>query len=88
MFLERPRLHVPTPIDAGALILLIALALLLRLPYLADLPSFVHSDEAQMGLYTGLAYHGAMPPFRDHHVVERTLGGSSQQYVLGSSRRT
>ncbi len=61
MYLERPRLHVPTPIDAGALILLVALALLLRLPYLADLPSFVHSDEAQMGLYTRLAYHGAMP---------------------------
>ncbi|MGH2344291.1 MAG: ArnT family glycosyltransferase, partial [Chloroflexota bacterium] len=61
MYLERPKLHVPTPIDAGALVLLIALALLLRLPYLADLPSFVHSDEAQMGLYTRLAYHGAMP---------------------------
>jgi 4-amino-4-deoxy-L-arabinose transferase-like glycosyltransferase len=61
MYMERPKLHVPTPIDAGALILLIALALLLRLPYLADLPSFVHSDEAQMGLYTRLAFHGAMP---------------------------
>jgi 4-amino-4-deoxy-L-arabinose transferase-like glycosyltransferase len=61
MYLERPRLHVPTPIDAGALILLIALALLLRLPYLANLPAFVHYDEAQMGLYTRLAFHGAMP---------------------------
>jgi hypothetical protein len=61
LFLERPRLTPPTPIDAGALIGLVALALLLRLPYLADLPSFVHSDEAQMGLYTRLAAQGAMP---------------------------
>jgi len=61
LHLERPKLHVPTPIDAGALLLLVALALLLRLPNLAALPSFVHSDEAQMGLYTRLAFHGQMP---------------------------
>jgi len=59
--LERPKLHVPTPIDAGALILLVTLALLLRLPNLATFPSFIHSDEAQMGLYTRLAFHGQMP---------------------------
>ncbi len=59
--LERPRLAPPTPIDAAALIGLIALAALLRLPYLSSLPSFVHSDEAQMGLYTRLAMQGSMP---------------------------
>lgn len=60
MILERPTLHPPTPIDAIALIGLLALALLLRLPHLAELPAFVHSDEAQMGLNTRLALHGGM----------------------------
>lgn len=59
--LERPALHPPTPIDAVALLGLLALALLLRLPYLATLPNFVHSDEAQMGLHTRLALEGGMP---------------------------
>ena len=59
--LERPAFAPPTPIDAAALIGLLTLALLLRLPYLVSLPMFVHSDEAQMGLYTRLAANGAMP---------------------------
>jgi hypothetical protein len=61
LILERPKLHPPTPIDAIALVGLLALTLLLRLPHLAYLPSFVHSDEAQMGLYTRMVLDGQMP---------------------------
>jgi 4-amino-4-deoxy-L-arabinose transferase-like glycosyltransferase len=61
MVLEHPRLHPPTPIDAISLIGLMVLTLALRLPYLTDLPAFVHSDEAQMGLNTRLAFEGHMP---------------------------
>ena len=59
--LERPRLHPPQPVDAVGLIGLLALAALVRLPYLQDLPYFVHSDEAQMGLHTRIALAGHMP---------------------------
>lgn len=59
--LERPRLSPPTPIDAIALSGLLALTALLRIPHLIDLPAFVHSDEAQMGLHTRIALHGGMP---------------------------
>jgi 4-amino-4-deoxy-L-arabinose transferase-like glycosyltransferase len=61
MLLERPHLHAPTPIDAIALIGLLLLAVLLRLPHLTDMPVFVHSDEAQMGLNMRIALHGGMP---------------------------
>ncbi|MDB5059970.1 MAG: glycosyl transferase, family 39 [Chloroflexi bacterium] len=61
LFLERPHLHPPTPIDAIALIGLILLAVLLRLPHLGDMPAFVHSDEAQMGLNMRIALNGGMP---------------------------
>jgi hypothetical protein len=59
--LERPRLHPPQPVDAVGLIGLLALAALLRLPYLQEIPSFVHSDEAQMGLHSKVALAGHMP---------------------------
>ncbi len=61
VLLERPRLHWPTPIDAVCLGGLVVLALALRLPDLATLPSFIHSDEAQMGLKTRVAFEGGMP---------------------------
>ena len=59
--LERPTLRWPTPIDAISLTGLIVLALALRMPHLASLPSFIHSDEAQMGLKTRIAFEGGMP---------------------------
>lgn len=59
--LERPKLHWPTPIDAVSIFGLVVLALALRLPHLTTLPSFIHSDEAQMGLKTRLAFEGGMP---------------------------
>jgi 4-amino-4-deoxy-L-arabinose transferase-like glycosyltransferase len=59
--LERPRLHWPTPIDAVCIFGLVVLALALRLPDLTTLPSFIHSDEAQMGLKTRIAFEGGMP---------------------------
>jgi 4-amino-4-deoxy-L-arabinose transferase-like glycosyltransferase len=61
LLLERPKLHCPTPIDAICNFGLVALALALRLPDLTTLPSFIHSDEAQMGLKTRMAFEGSMP---------------------------
>src|SRR5208283_5655928 len=61
LILERPRLRWPTPIDAVCVFGLVVLALALRLPHLTTLPSFIHSDEAQMGLKTRTAFEGGMP---------------------------
>lgn len=59
--LERPKLAPPSPLDAAAMIGLLALCALLRLPNLDALPSFVHTDEAQMGLHVHMAFDGKMP---------------------------
>jgi len=55
------RLRLPAVRDMLIVAVLLALAAALRFPHLTDLPVFVHSDEAHMGLNTRIAFEGGMP---------------------------